>query len=71
MDYFLQQRGLIKIGLMNAIEDFIETDKEVGGREEPDMVFHEYSQWVELVSKGINDGFEDGSRGKKHGVHNN
>jgi hypothetical protein len=71
MDYFLEQQGLIEIGLMNAIEDSIETDKEVGGREKPDMVFNEYSWWVELVSKGINDRFEDGSREKKHGVHNN
>jgi hypothetical protein len=29
MDYFLEQQGLIEIGLMNAIEDSIETDKEV------------------------------------------
>jgi hypothetical protein len=71
MDYFLEQRGLIEIGLMNAIKDSIETDEEVGSREKPDMVFNKYSWWVELVSKGINDGFEDGSRGKKHGVHNN
>jgi hypothetical protein len=28
MDHFLEQWGLIKIGLMNAIEDSIETDKE-------------------------------------------
>jgi hypothetical protein len=61
MDYFLEQQGLIEIGLMNAIEDSIETDKEVGGREKPDMVFNKYSQQVELVGKGINDGFEDGS----------
>jgi hypothetical protein len=71
MDYFLEQQGLIELGLMNAIEDSIETDKEVGSREKPDMVFNEYSQWVELVNKGINDRFKDGSRGKKHGVHNN
>jgi hypothetical protein len=70
MDYFLEQWGLIEIGLMNAIEDSIETDKKVGGREKPDMVFNEYSWQVELVGEGINDGFEDGSRGKKHGVHN-
>jgi hypothetical protein len=48
MDYFLEQRGLIEIGLMNAIEDSIETDEEVGGREKPDMVFNEYSRWVEI-----------------------
>jgi hypothetical protein len=60
MDYFLEQWGLIEIGLMNAIEDSIETDEEVSGREKPDMVFNEYSQWVELVGKGINDGFKDG-----------
>jgi hypothetical protein len=70
MDYFLEQRGLIEIGLMNAIEDSIETDKEVSSREKPDMVFDEYSRRIEFVGKGINDGLEDGSGGKKHGVHN-
>jgi hypothetical protein len=71
VDYFLEQWGLIEIGLMNAIQDFIETDEEVGGREKPDMVFNEYGWQIELVGKGVNDGFEDGSRGKKYGVHNN
>jgi hypothetical protein len=71
VNYFLKQRGLIEIGLMNTIENSIETDEEVGSREEPDMVFDEYSWWVELVCKGINNGFEDGSRGKKHSVHDN
>jgi hypothetical protein len=70
MDYFLEQRGLVKVGLMYAIEDSVETDEEVGGREKPDVVFNEYSRWVEFVGKGINDGFKDGSRGKKHVVHN-
>jgi hypothetical protein len=70
VDYFLEQWGLIEIGLMNAIEDSIKADKEVSGREKPDMVFNKYSQRVEFVGKGINDGFEDGSRGKKHNVHN-
>jgi hypothetical protein len=44
VNYFLKQWGLIEIGLMNAIEDSIETDKEVGGREKPDMVFNEYGR---------------------------
>jgi hypothetical protein len=70
VDYFLEQQGLIKIGLMNTIEDSIETDKEVGSREKPDMVFNEYGRWIELVGKGINDGFKNGSRRKKYGVHN-
>jgi hypothetical protein len=55
---------------MNAIEDSIETDKEVGSREKPDVMFDEYSRWVEFVGKGIDDGFKDGSGRKKHGVHN-
>jgi hypothetical protein len=71
VDYFLEQQGLIKIGLMNAIEDSIETDKEVGSREKPDMVFNKYGWRIELVGKGINDRFEDGSRRKKCGVHSN
>jgi hypothetical protein len=71
VDYFLEQWGLIEIGLMNTIENSIETNKEVGSREKPDMMFDEYGQRVELVGKRINNGFEDGSRGKKHCVHNN
>jgi hypothetical protein len=70
MDNFLEQRGLIEIGLMNAIEDSIKTDKEVSGREKPDVVFDEYSRWIEFVSKGIGDGFKNGSGRKKHSVHN-
>jgi hypothetical protein len=70
MDYFLEQQGLVEIGLVNAIEDSIETDKEVGSREKPDVMFDEYSWWIEFVGKGIDDGFKDGSGGKKHGVHN-
>jgi hypothetical protein len=70
MDYFLEQWGLIEIGLMNAVEDSIEADKEVGSREKPDMVFDEYSRWIEFVGKGINDGLKDGSGGKQHDVHN-
>jgi hypothetical protein len=71
VDYFLEQWGLIKIRLVNAIEDSIETNEEVGSREKPDMMFNKYGWWVELVGKRINDGFEDGSRGKKHCVHGN
>jgi hypothetical protein len=70
IDYFLEQRGLIEIGLMDAIEDSIETDKEVSSREKPDVVFDKYSQQIEFVGKGIDDGFEDGSGGKEDGVHN-
>jgi hypothetical protein len=70
MDYFLEQQGLIKIGLMNAIEDSIETDKEVGSREKPDVMFDKYSWWIEFVGKRIDDRFKDGSGRKKHGVHN-
>jgi hypothetical protein len=69
VDYFLEQWGLVEIGLVNAIEDFIETNEEVGCREKPDMMFDEYGRWVELVGKRINDGFEDGSRETKHCVH--
>jgi hypothetical protein len=70
MDYFLEQRGLIEIGLMNAIEDSIETNKEVGSWKKPDVVFDKYSRWIEFVGKGIDGGFKDRSGGKKHGVHN-
>jgi hypothetical protein len=69
VDYFLEQWGLIKIRLVNAIEDSIETNEEVGSGEKPDMMFDEYGRWVKLVGKRINDGFKDGSRGKKHCVH--
>jgi hypothetical protein len=71
MDYFLEQWGLIEIGLVNAIKHSIKTDEEVGSREKPDMMFDEYGWWVKLIGKRINDGFEDGSRGKKHCVHSN
>jgi hypothetical protein len=54
---------------VNAIEDSIETNEEVGSREKPDMMFDKYGWWVKLVGKRINDGFEDKSRGKKHCVH--
>jgi hypothetical protein len=66
VDYFLKQWRLIKIGLVNAIKDSVETDEEVGSREKPNMMFDEYGRWVKLVGKRINDGFEDGSRGNKH-----
>jgi hypothetical protein len=69
VDYFLEQWELVKIGLVNTIEDSVETNKKVSSREKPDMMFDEYGWWVKLVSKRINDGFEDGSRGKKHCVH--
>jgi hypothetical protein len=61
VNYFLEQWGLIKIRLVNAIEDSVE---EVSSGEKPDMMFNEYGQRVELVSKRINNGFEDGSRGR-------
>jgi hypothetical protein len=51
---------------VNTIENSVETDKEIGSREEPDMMFDKYDQWVKLVSKGINDGFKNRSRRKKH-----
>jgi hypothetical protein len=70
VDFLLEQWGLVKIGLVNAIEDSIKTNEEVSSREKPGMMFDEYGQWVKLVSKRINDGFEDGSRGKKHCIHN-
>jgi hypothetical protein len=63
VNYFLEQWGLVKIGLVNAIENSVETNEEVGSREKPDMMFDEYGRWVKLVSKRINDGFEDGSKG--------
>jgi hypothetical protein len=71
VDYFLEQRGLVEIGLVNAIEDSIKTNEEVSSREKPDIMSDEYGRWVKLVGKRINDGFEDGSRGKKHCVHSN
>jgi hypothetical protein len=52
--------------LVNTIENSVETNKEISNREEPEMMFDEYGWWVKLVSKGINDGFENRSRGKKH-----
>jgi hypothetical protein len=57
---------LVEIGLVNTIENSVETNKEIGSREKPDMMLDEYGQWVKLVSKRINDGFENRSRGKKH-----
>jgi hypothetical protein len=70
VDYFLEQWGLVKIGLVNTIKDSVETNEEVGSRKKPDMMFDEYGQWIKLVGKRINDGFKDGSWGKKHCVHN-
>jgi hypothetical protein len=70
VDYFLEQWGLVEIGLVIAIEDSIGTNEEVGSGEKPDMMFDEYGRWVKLVSKRINDGFEDGSKGKKQCIHN-
>jgi hypothetical protein len=66
VNYFLEQWGLVKIGLVNTVENSVETNEEIGSGKEPDMMFDEYGQWVKLVGKRINDGFEDGSRGKKH-----
>jgi hypothetical protein len=45
VDYFLEQWGLVEIGLVNAIKDSVETNEEVGSREKPDMMFDEYGQW--------------------------
>jgi hypothetical protein len=70
VDYFLEQWGLVEIGLVNAIEDSIETNEEVGSREKPGMMFDKYGRWVKLVGKRIDDGLKDGSRGKKHCIHN-
>jgi hypothetical protein len=58
--------GTMGIGLVNTVENSIETNEEVGSRKEPGMMFDEYGQWVKLVSKRINDGFENRSREKKH-----
>jgi hypothetical protein len=58
--------GLVEIGLVNTIENSVQTNEEISSREEPDMMFDEYGWWVKLVSKRINDGFENRSRGKKH-----
>jgi hypothetical protein len=66
MNYFLEQWGLVEIGLVNTVKNSVETNEEIGSREEPDMMFDGYGQWVELVGKRINDGFENRSRGKKH-----
>jgi hypothetical protein len=69
VDYFLEQWGLIKIRLVNAIEDSVETDEKVGSGEKPDVMFDKYGRWVKLISKRVNDGFKNGSGGKKHCVH--
>jgi hypothetical protein len=69
VNYFLEQWGLIKIRLVNTIEDSIEINEEVSSGEKLDMMFDEYSQWVKLIGKRVNDGFKDGSGGKKHCVH--
>jgi hypothetical protein len=66
INYFLEQWRLVEIGLVNTVENSVKTNEEIGSREEPDMVFDEYGWWVKLVGKKINDGFENGSRGKKH-----
>jgi hypothetical protein len=71
VNYFLEQWGLIKIRLVNAIEDSVETNEEVSSGGKPDVMFNQYGRLVELVSKRINDGFKDGSRGKKHCVYSN
>jgi hypothetical protein len=63
---FLEQWRLVEIGLVNTVENSIETNEEISSREEPDMMFDKYGQWVKLVGKRINDGFENRSRGKKH-----
>jgi hypothetical protein len=69
VNYFLEQWGLIKIRLVNAIEDSIETNEEVGSGEKPDVMFDKYGQWVKLISKRVNDEFKNGSGEKKHCVH--
>jgi hypothetical protein len=51
---------------VNAIENSVKTNEEIGSGEEPDMILDEYGWWVKLVGKRINNGFEDRSRGKKH-----
>jgi hypothetical protein len=66
MNYLLEQWGLVEIGLVNTVENSVKTNKEIGSGEELDMMLDEYGQWVKLVGKKINDGFEDRSRGKKH-----
>jgi hypothetical protein len=66
MNYFLEQWGLVKMRLVSTIENSVETNEEISSREEPDMMFDEYGRWVKFVGKGINDGFETRSRGKKH-----
>jgi regulator of sirC expression with transglutaminase-like and TPR domain len=55
---------------VKAIEDSIESNEEISSGEEPDMVLDEYGQWVKLVSKRINDGFENGGREKKLCIYN-
>jgi hypothetical protein len=57
---------LVEIRLVNTVENSIKTNEEIGSREEPDMMFDEYGWGVKLVSKGIDDGFKDRSRGEKH-----
>jgi hypothetical protein len=46
MNYSLEQWGLVEIGLVNAIENSIETNEEISSREEPNMMLDEYGQWV-------------------------
>jgi hypothetical protein len=59
----LKQWGLVEIGLVNTVKNSVETNEEVSSGEKPDMMFDKYGWWVKFVSKRINDGLEDGSRG--------
>jgi hypothetical protein len=65
VDYFLEQWELIKIRLVNTIEDSVETNEEVSNREKPDVVFDKYGRWVKLIGKRVNDGFGNGSGGEE------
>jgi hypothetical protein len=42
------------------------TDKKVHILKEPHMVLDEYCRWIGFVSRGVNDGIENGRRRKKH-----
>jgi hypothetical protein len=68
IDYFLEQWELVEIGLVNVVENSVKTNEKISSREKPDMMLDKYGQWVKVVSKRLNDGFENRSRGKKHSI---
>jgi hypothetical protein len=48
---------------VDAIEDPIKADEQIGSGEKPDVMFNEYRGRVKFVCKGVNGWIEDGSWG--------